>query len=163
VCYDVRQSANATAAVRQVFGEPSGPRSQVELCAELCADSLNFAMENGRCLCADGLMAGDWPAFAVDSSQCGGACTGRGYIPNERISETLPCGKAGRLAIYNTAAVTELLAGGRLAVEQGARAADGARSSVLLAAAALSTALFGIARVGYSLTRQAQATRTPLV
>ncbi|KAJ1630326.1 hypothetical protein T492DRAFT_1003708 [Pavlovales sp. CCMP2436] len=158
-CFDVRSSANATAAVRNVFGLPTGPKSSVRACAVACAASLNFAMENSRCLCADGLVAGSWPEFAVDPSQCGGACEG----------ETLPCGRAGRLAIYLTAESTELLAdGGRLAIEQGARSAramDGARSSVVFAAAALSTFVFSILRAGYTLTRsrKTHATCTPLV
>jgi hypothetical protein len=163
-CFDVRASADARAVVRAVFPRPDADeappppaagarkdaaaraRVSVAKCAVECADAAMFALEDGRCACAEGPAGAGWPVFAADAAQCGAAC------PAERVpGDGMPCGLEDRLAVYRTQETLRLLPPAMLRAEQWARAPDHVRASAWLAAVALSSALIAVAHTARQL------------
>ncbi|KAG8463821.1 hypothetical protein KFE25_004094 [Diacronema lutheri] len=141
-CFDVRSSKAARDALSAAFTPPFGQGvSSLGACAAACADSIQFAMEGGRCRCGQGVMTA-WPQYAASPSQCGSACAG------DRDGAGMPCGRLSRVAVYDTAAIVRgsAVAASSARAEATAREQDGARSSALLAAAALGSAAVAIVR-----------------
>lgn len=143
-CFDVHSSEEAAEALRKVFAEPSGKKvDSLSECATMCADSITFAMEDGRCSCGDGIMA-MWPGYNVDPSECGKACS------DDRDADLdLPCGRSERVAIYKTDSVAQLFKqlAPSMRAEVSSRVQHQGWSSGLLAAAGLGLAVVAVANI----------------
>lgn len=141
-CFDVRSSESAAAVLRGVFPRSSAHRvASLSDCVAACEGSIDFAMEDGRCSCGEGVM-GAWPSYKVRPSQCGDAC------PHDRYKaglSALPCGLPGRVAVYRADPLRQAAASSTFAAERSHERVT-MWSSALLAAAAVGTIAVSVGR-----------------